>query len=450
MHKINIKKKTYLIILPVITLLAFYFFFVDKKKPIVETTFLPLHIGLETTLETLFFDRDAGLKKIEIFIEQNGTKYLIFKKDIPKEGFKKNEKIKYKILIKPKIIGLEDGKATLYIKASDHSLNFFFNGNKTAIKQDILIDTDSPEIEVLAQDNSINIGGSGVIIYKISEASDAGIYIGENFYPAYSGAFQDKSIYINFFAYKYDLKKKPLIYIEAKDKALNKAKININISVLGVKKKTDTIFISNRFLREELPEYDFTNLIGSSLLDKFKYVNNEIRNENDEVIMAFKENPAKELYWENSFLRMPKAKTMATFADKRSYSYKGQIIDTQTHLGIDLASTKKAPVPAANKGKIVLSQSVGIYGKTVVIDHGFGLFSTYSHLSEINVEPSQIVEKGDIIGRTGTSGIANRDHLHLKIFIHNTFVNPAEWLENKWVKTHIIEKITEVLLLKNK
>ena len=173
-------------------------------------------------------------------------------------------------------------------------------------------------------------------------------------------------------------------------------------------------------------------------------------NENDEVIMAFKENPAKELYWENSFLRMPKAKTMATFADKRSYSYKGQIIDTQTHLGIDLASTKKAPVPAANKGKIVLSQSVGIYGKTVVIDHGFGLFSTYSHLSEINVEPSQIVEKGDIIGRTGTSGIANRDHLHLKIFIHNTFVNPAEWLENKWVKTHIIEKITEVLLLKNK
>jgi murein DD-endopeptidase MepM/ murein hydrolase activator NlpD len=87
---------------------------------------------------------------------------------------------------------------------------------------------------------------------------------------------------------------------------------------------------------------------------------------------------------------------------------------------------------------------MGIYGKTVVIDHGFGLFSTYSHLSAIDVQKGQMVSKGDVIGRTGSTGLAGGDHLHFGIIVHNTFVNPVEWWDASWIKNNITTKIETI------
>ena len=110
-------------------------------------------------------------------------------------------------------------------------------------------------------------------------------------------------------------------------------------------------------------------------------------------------------------------------------------------MGIDLASLSQAPVPAANSGKVVFTDTVGIYGKTVIIDHGFGLFSMYSHLSHINAVSGQSVRMGDIIGKTGSTGLAGGDHLHFGMLVHDTFVNPLEWWDAKWIKNNISDKI---------
>jgi len=114
------------------------------------------------------------------------------------------------------------------------------------------------------------------------------------------------------------------------------------------------------------------------------------------------------------------------------------------HLGIDLASVSQSPVPAANRGKVVLTENIGIYGKTVIIDHGFGLFSMYSHLSGFGVQEGQIVDRGTIIGQTGTTGFAAGDHLHFGVLVHNTFVNPVEWWDASWIKNNITAKIEAV------
>jgi murein DD-endopeptidase MepM/ murein hydrolase activator NlpD len=115
-----------------------------------------------------------------------------------------------------------------------------------------------------------------------------------------------------------------------------------------------------------------------------------------------------------AFGRLPNSAQQAGFADHRLYRYNGEIIDEATHLGIDLASVQQAPVPAANAGRILKVDYIGIYGNTVIIDHGFGLFSLYSHLSKTLVDPGDMVAKGDIIGHTGTSGWAGGDHLHFQ------------------------------------
>lgn len=92
---------------------------------------------------------------------------------------------------------------------------------------------------------------------------------------------------------------------------------------------------------------------------------------------------------------------------------------------------------------MVFSDNLGIYGNTVVIDHGFGLFSMYSHLSELNVQSGQMVSRGDIIARTGSTGLAGGDHLHFSMLIHGTFVNPVEWWDSVWIENNVSSKIRD-------
>jgi murein DD-endopeptidase MepM/ murein hydrolase activator NlpD len=141
---------------------------------------------------------------------------------------------------------------------------------------------------------------------------------------------------------------------------------------------------------------------------------------------------------------MPGSASQAGFADHRVYEYNGKIIDRQVHLGIDLASVRHAAIPAANSGIVAFSGNLGIYGKTVLIDHGFGLFSMYSHLNASDVRKGQTVKKGDTIGRTGSTGLAGGDHLHFSILIHNTFVNPIEWWDASWIENNVTDKIKAV------
>jgi murein DD-endopeptidase MepM/ murein hydrolase activator NlpD len=123
--------------------------------------------------------------------------------------------------------------------------------------------------------------------------------------------------------------------------------------------------------------------------------------------------------------------------------YKGREIDRQVHMGIDLASVAHSPIPAANTGIVIFAEFLGIYGKTVILDHGFGLFSMYSHLSHIGVEVGDQLVKGDILGRTGITGLAGGDHLHFSMLIRDTFVNPVEWWDTNWIQHNVLSKIEQ-------
>ena len=111
---------------------------------------------------------------------------------------------------------------------------------------------------------------------------------------------------------------------------------------------------------------------------------------------------------------------------------------------IDLESVANSPVRAGNDGVVALASApggLGIYGKTVILDHGYGLFSMYSHLSQIAVKAGDHVSKGDQLGRTGSTGMAGGDHLHFSILISDTFVNPVEWWDRKWIQNNVTSKI---------
>jgi murein DD-endopeptidase MepM/ murein hydrolase activator NlpD len=131
--------------------------------------------------------------------------------------------------------------------------------------------------------------------------------------------------------------------------------------------------------------------------------------------------------------------SMAGYAEFRTYYYNGTEIDQQVHLGVDIASTRRAEIKAANRGSVVFAEYLGIYGNTVILDHGQGIFSLYSHMSQIGVAAGELVDKGAVVGLSGTSGMAGGDHLHFSILINGIFVSPLEWWDPQWIKLNIEE-----------
>ena len=68
----------------------------------------------------------------------------------------------------------------------------------------------------------------------------------------------------------------------------------------------------------------------------------------------------------------------------------------------------------------------------------------YAHLNRSDVSEGQQVSNGDVLGRTGSTGLAGGDHLHFSMLVHNTFVNPIEWWDATWIKNNISSKIEAV------
>jgi len=65
----------------------------------------------------------------------------------------------------------------------------------------------------------------------------------------------------------------------------------------------------------------------------------------------------------------------------------------------------------------------------------------YAHLSQISVNPGDVVSRGDKLGRTGSSGMAGGDHLHFSMLIDDIFVNPVEWWDKNWIQNNVTAKI---------
>jgi len=211
----------------------------------------------------------------------------------------------------------------------------------------------------------------------------------------------------------------------------------------------DTITLDDSFLGKVVPEIR-AQTPGledrGSLLENYLGINRDLRKRNAEELLALAPRSAGTFLWTDPFLPLHNAKVMSAFADRRTYVYGGRDVDAQTHLGFDLAVVAHTPVPASNRGVVLLARYFGIYGNTVVLDHGLGLGTLYAHLSSIDVKEGQTVERGAILGRTGATGLAGGDHLHFTTLVRGLPVNPIEWWDPAWIRDRVAAKIGPAVL----
>ena len=297
---------------------------------------------------------------------------------------------------------LKDGSFSLEAVAVDNSHAGFGKGNTARMKWDLRLDGTPPRISVSSVAHNLKRGGTGAIAYTVSEETQAsGVRVGDVFFPGYR---QENGDYICFFAFPYYMDKKDFSpKLTATDMAGNIQERTFAHYAGERSFSTDVIRLSDSFLEQKMPDFEDEFPGPMSQLERFLKVNGELRAVNRKALLGLGLKTSPTPVWSGAFLRLPNAAPMAGFGEKRTYVYGNKPVDEQTHLGIDLASLRNAPVPAANSGTVVYADDLGIYGQVVIIDHGLGLQSLYAHLNEILVEESEFVEKGKLIGKTGTT-----------------------------------------------
>jgi murein DD-endopeptidase MepM/ murein hydrolase activator NlpD len=133
------------------------------------------------------------------------------------------------------------------------------------------------------------------------------------------------------------------------------------------------------------------------------------------------------LAWSGAFLKPVPGRISTRYGLLRYINGKPEY----RHRGVDIASPRGTPVHAAQAGTVTLARSeFRLHGRTVVLDHGCGVSSIYLHLDFIAVKPGNIVQRGDVIGRVGSSGAATGPHLHWGVYVAGSPVDPLFW--TKW------------------
>lgn len=141
-----------------------------------------------------------------------------------------------------------------------------------------------------------------------------------------------------------------------------------------------------------------------------------------EALFEFSRN---ERLWKGVFIRPVEGEISTEFGLNR-------IINGQRrsqHTGVDLRAEKGTPVLACNHGVVALVDELFFSGKSVVLDHGWGLYSMYFHLSEACVKEGDRVRTGAMLGRVGSTGRSTGSHLHWGMRINGARVDPLSFLK---------------------
>lgn len=357
----------------------------------------------------------------------NGQKGVTLNLMYPKNGMTPSSK-------EPKIV----------VKVSDNSFWNFFMPNSTTIESKLICDTTPPTLSVVSSSYSISKGGSAVVVF---EAKDAGLK--EAYVKTASGKiFKAQPFVKNGFyvcVIGWGLKEQNFsASVAASDKAGNTASVQIPFYLKDVAYKQSRLELKDDFLNQKITELSsgMKGVQNAAGLDKFMYVNNTLRGENEkliaEITSRIDDNVASSFFTE-PFLPIKNASVVGSFGDFRSFYIGDKLVSESYHKGIDFASLKEASIVAPNKGVTVYAGNNGIYGNTVILYHGMGLFTLYSHCSSFAVKVGDVVERGKEIAKTGTSGLAFGDHLHYGVIAQGVEVRPVEWLDSNWIKLNVTE-----------
>jgi len=414
----------------------------EREKPqiIVENK---IYWNMKKPIEVTIKD-NFGIKSYKITINDGKNEQVIFDEELDKPI-----KVLTIPIDAPKVGMLfESNKAIIDIEVRDNSKWNYLKGNEAKKRVYVIIDRKKPTQYIVANSYKIRKGGTATVIFKAVDDNLKSVYIKTNFGKKFiPQPFYKDGYYISLVAWPVQ-EKNFRAYVISEDKAGNISKTYIRYFLQNKKYKKSKIKLKKSFLEGKATDLanEYIQSAKMSSLEKFKFINETLRKKNEDLLhkIASKVSNEKIVNFKiKPFYPLKNAAPVASFGDHRYYYYNGKLVSESYHLGLDLASIKRAKIIASNDGKVVYTGFNGIYGNMPIIYHGLGLYTLYGHCSSILVNKGDEVIRGDIIAKTGMSGLALGDHLHFGILVQGVEVLPSEWMDKNWIKLNVLDIIKD-------
>jgi murein DD-endopeptidase MepM/ murein hydrolase activator NlpD len=433
-----------------------YYFAGSQPGPSLDVRSPDKLLGANSQLEFFVESPGGRFSAIDAVFEQGGQTTTVFSLDPSQQpaGEVKQASADRIWIIRPLskevLPNLKPGPAKLTITATRPVL-YGLRQARTQVTRDLEVRLEPPRVGVLSIHHFVNHGAAEFVVFRATPPDvAAGVKVADVVYPAFPGSsvgIADPAVRVAFFAIAYDQDLNSQIAVFARDPAGNEATSQLEHKQFPKPFAKSRIEVDDGFLQRVVPSIAQNTPGGgidtNDLLQGFLRINNDIRRQNNQAIAALATKTRPEMMWREAFSQLGNTAVESRFADYRTYFYKGKEIDRQVHLGFDLASLQHAPVPASNRGVVIFAGGLGIYGNCIVVDHGLGVQSLYAHLSTMDVKEGDTVEKGQVMGRTGSTGLAGGDHLHFTILVNGVAVNSVEWWDPHWMQDRVFRKIRE-------
>ncbi|HSU32793.1 MAG TPA: M23 family metallopeptidase [Bryobacteraceae bacterium] len=390
-------------------------------------------IGSETPI-TVNASGEHGLKLFTASLEQNGQSQTVFTDN----NKSKQRSRTYTFPVgKKEASFLKEGPAKLIFSAKAND----YRGKKAQITQDVQVVLHPPTIVADGRQHYINQGGSELVTLDLGGSwTDAGIRVAKYVSGTFPmpGQPDNSNHRFSLFAYPWDVNPDTIPIAFVRNAAGTEVTTTFWTKIFPKKFRESNIQLNDRNLQKVVGELDPDGT--GSLVDRFVKINRELRVANARTIYELRTHTVNRMLWSGPFIPI-KGTRESYFADRRRYYYQGRKVDEQVHLGYDLAQTTNMSVTAANSGKVIYADRLGIYGNCVIIDHGYSLQTLYGHMSKIDVKVGDMVQKEQHIGVSGATGMAFGDHIHFSMLVQGIQIDPKEWWDEHWIHDRILSKL---------
>ena len=424
-----------------LTIVAIIVLFTASATPVVVLPADVTAIGQATPIAVTISD-PHGIRSAAAYLEQNGERYRVAGLEHPPRRFAwlhhaPEETFQFRAGVRS-TPQLKDGSARLIVEATSND----FRGKTTESAREVQVATQPVTVSVDSDQHYLYVGMADLVTYNVSGyATASGVRVGDETFRGWPMPGGKPGLFSLFaFGWNMPLETRPVVYATGPggDEAHG-------VMVVQFPKKEQPKYrvrdlaIDDKFIQKVVNELDPNG--SGDMVDRFVRINSEMRKANNQTLAALKTKTEPRFLWSQPFQQQPNTKVEANFADVRNYIHDGKKIDQQTHLGYDLSSTQHVGVEASNDGRIIYAAALGIYGNCIVVDHGFGLQTIYGHLSEIDVHEGDAVKRGQVMGKSGMTGMAGGDHIHFSMQLEGIQIDPKEWWDAHWIKDHIARRV---------
>ncbi len=417
---------------------------VKIKKP---TKYLSTNVPISITISDKY-----PIKRIRISVRTMNVPIILLNKEISSKHTKR-----LTLNFKPNKI-MPNGKGVLSVYIVDYSHNNFMHGFIKRIYKNVIISSTPPNVYLLSGIDNITAGGSALaIFYAKSKLPIKKAYVqvtyGNNkkaIFKTYNAEsmFSNKHVYMTFFTYPYSNIHNWKTSAAVINAAGNETSIHIPVHYSVYKSLRSKLAVPKAFIKAKvinILKHENVKL-KKNLLDDFLYTMKYIFPKNLKQIRHICEKSDNRLLWSKyPFTQLFHSVVETQFFVRRKWEYNGRVV-FQTpfyHPGYDLASVDHAMVNASNAGRIIYEGYIGVFGKSLIIDHGFGLFTFYGHLNSYLLPVGSMVKRNQYVAISGSTGLAYGDHVDFSTLIYGYFVNPLDYWSKQWIEYNVINKIKQ-------